>query len=34
VLRRLPGLERADDAALPFRASNFIVGPEAMPVRW
>jgi cytochrome P450 family 142 subfamily A polypeptide 1 len=34
LLRRLPGLEPADDAELPFRASNFIVGPEAMPVRW
>jgi cholest-4-en-3-one 26-monooxygenase len=34
LLRRLPGLDRADDEALPFRASNFIVGPEAMPVRW
>ena len=31
--KRLPDIELATDAApLPFRASNFIVGPEAMPV--
>lgn len=34
VLRRLPDLELATDEPLPFRASNFIVGPEAMPVRF
>ena len=33
LLRRLPDLELADDEPLPYRASNFIVGPEAMPVR-
>jgi len=32
LLRRLPDIELATDDALPFRASNFIVGPEAMPV--
>jgi len=33
--KRLPDIELAADAAsLPFRASNFIVGPEAMPVRF
>jgi len=30
--RRLPDIELATDDPLPFRASNFIVGPEAMPV--
>ena len=34
LLRRLPDIELADDQALPFRSSNFIVGPEAMPVRF
>jgi cytochrome P450 family 142 subfamily A polypeptide 1 len=32
LFRRLPDLEPANDAPLPYRASNFIVGPEAMPV--
>jgi cytochrome P450 family 142 subfamily A polypeptide 1 len=32
LLRRLPDLELATTDPLPFRASNFIVGPEAMPV--
>jgi cholest-4-en-3-one 26-monooxygenase len=32
--RRLPDIELATDDPLPFRASNFIVGPEAMPVRF
>ena len=33
--KRLPDIELTTDAAsLPFRASNFIVGPEAMPVRF
>ena len=30
--RRLPDIELATDAPLEFRASNFIVGPEGMPV--
>ena len=34
LLRRLPDLELATSEPLPFRASNFIVGPEAMPVRF
>ena len=34
LLRRLPDLELATDDALPFRHSNFIVGAEAMPVRF
>ena len=34
VLRRLPDLELMSDTALPWRASNFITGPEAMPVRY
>jgi len=34
LLRRLPDLELATDDPLPFRESNFIVGPEAMPVRF
>jgi cytochrome P450 family 142 subfamily A polypeptide 1 len=34
VLRRLPDLELATDAPLPRRASNFISGIEAMPVRF
>jgi cholest-4-en-3-one 26-monooxygenase len=34
LCRRLPDLELASDDALPFRASNFIVGPEAMPVKF
>jgi len=34
LFRRLPDLEPANEEALPFRASNFIVGPEAMPVRF
>jgi cytochrome P450 family 142 subfamily A polypeptide 1 len=34
VLRRLPDIELAADGPLEFRPSNFIVGPEAMPVRF
>jgi len=34
LLRRLPDLELANGDPLPFRHSNFIVGPEAMPVRF
>ena len=34
LLRRLPDLELAGDEPLPYRASNFISGPEAMPVRF
>jgi cholest-4-en-3-one 26-monooxygenase len=34
LLRRLPDIELAGDEALPYRSSNFIVGPEAMPVRF
>ncbi len=34
LFRRLPDLELANDEPLPYRASNFIVGPEAMPVRF
>ena len=34
LARRLPDLELATDEPLPYRASNFIVGPEAMPVRF
>jgi cytochrome P450 family 142 subfamily A polypeptide 1 len=34
LLRRLPDIQLADGAPLPYRASNFIVGPEAMPVRF
>ena len=34
LLRRLPDVELATDAPLPYRHSNFIVGPEAMPVRF
>jgi cytochrome P450 family 142 subfamily A polypeptide 1 len=30
--RRLPDIELATDEPLEFRASNFIVGPESMPV--
>lgn len=32
LLARLPDIRLADSAALPFRNSNFITGPEAMPV--
>jgi cytochrome P450 family 142 subfamily A polypeptide 1 len=32
ILRRLPDLRLADGVELPWRASNFITGPEAMPV--
>ncbi len=32
LLRRLPDLRMADDEPLPWRASNFITGPERMPV--
>lgn len=34
LMRRLPDLELASDSPLPMRSSNFIVGPEAMPVRF
>jgi cytochrome P450 family 142 subfamily A polypeptide 1 len=34
LTRRLPDLELATDGALPQRASNFITGIEAMPVRF
>lgn len=34
LLRRMPDLELAGDDPLPYRASNFISGPEAMPVRF
>lgn len=34
LLRRLPDIALATDEPLPFRRSNFIVGPEAMPVRF
>ena len=34
LLTRLPDIELATDEALPYRASNFIVGPESMPVRF
>jgi cytochrome P450 family 142 subfamily A polypeptide 1 len=34
ILVRLPDLELATDEPLPYRASNFIVGPESMPVRF
>jgi cytochrome P450 family 142 subfamily A polypeptide 1 len=34
LLRRLPDLELASDEPLPYRSSNFIVGPEAMPVQF
>lgn len=32
--KRLPDIELATDEPLEFRASNFIVGPESMPVRF
>jgi len=34
LLTRLPDVELATTDPLPFRHSNFIVGPEAMPVRF
>jgi cytochrome P450 family 142 subfamily A polypeptide 1 len=34
LMRRLPDLELASADPLPYRASNFITGPEAMPVRF
>jgi cytochrome P450 family 142 subfamily A polypeptide 1 len=34
LLRRLPDLELASGEPLPYRSSNFIVGPEAMPVQF
>ncbi len=34
LLRRLPDLHLADGAELPYRASNFISGAEAMPVEF
>jgi cytochrome P450 family 142 subfamily A polypeptide 1 len=34
LLARLPDLTLATDEPLPYRASNFIVGPESMPVRF
>jgi cytochrome P450 family 142 subfamily A polypeptide 1 len=32
VLTRMPDLQLAPGAELPYRASNFISGPESMPV--
>ena len=34
LLRRLPDIELAGAAPLPLRPSNFIVGLEALPVRF
>jgi cytochrome P450 family 142 subfamily A polypeptide 1 len=34
LFRRLPDLEPTNEEPLPYRASNFIVGPEAMPVKF
>jgi cytochrome P450 family 142 subfamily A polypeptide 1 len=34
LLARLPDLELASDEPLPLRRNNFIVGIEAMPVRF
>lgn len=34
IFERMPDLELANDEPLPFRASNFIVGAEAMPVKF
>ena len=34
LLARVPDIQLATDEPLPFRSSNFIVGPEAMPVRF
>jgi cytochrome P450 family 142 subfamily A polypeptide 1 len=34
LLRRLPDVALATDEPLPYRRSNFITGPEAMPVRF
>jgi len=34
LLRRLPDLELAGDAPLPYRPSNFVSGLESMPVRY
>jgi cytochrome P450 family 142 subfamily A polypeptide 1 len=34
VLTRLPDLQLASDEPLEFRPSNFISGPEGMPVRF
>jgi cytochrome P450 family 142 subfamily A polypeptide 1 len=34
LLRRFPDVELASEDALPVRPSNFIVGLEAMPVRF
>ena len=34
LLQRLPDIELASDGPLEFRASNFISGPESMPVRF
>ncbi len=34
LLRRMPDLALASDEALPLRPSNFIVGVEAMPIRF
>jgi cytochrome P450 family 142 subfamily A polypeptide 1 len=34
LMQRLPDITLATDDPLPYRASNFIVGPEAMPVRF
>jgi cytochrome P450 family 142 subfamily A polypeptide 1 len=34
LLKRIPDVELANADPLPYRHSNFIVGPEAMPVRF
>ncbi|MHB8664986.1 MAG: cytochrome P450 [Acidimicrobiales bacterium] len=34
LLARLPDIELVADGPLPYRASNFITGPEGMPVRF
>ncbi len=34
LAERMPDIELANDEPLPWRASNFIVGPEAMPVKF
>jgi cholest-4-en-3-one 26-monooxygenase len=34
LLRRLPDIQLASSEPLEFRASNFISGPESMPVRF
>ena len=32
LAERMPDIQLANEESLPFRASNFIVGPEGMPV--